>query len=56
MVSDAFGLQRGLERLGGDVAVAPHKMSITLPVATKADGSPITGPVVPTNPQCSRGR
>ena len=30
----------------GDVAVAPHKMSITLPVATKADGSPITGPVV----------
>jgi hypothetical protein len=30
----------------GDVAVAPHKMSITLPVATKADGTPITGPVV----------
>jgi hypothetical protein len=30
----------------GDVAVAPHKMSITLPVATEPDGTPITGPVV----------
>jgi hypothetical protein len=30
----------------GDVAVAPHKMSITLPVASKADGAPITGEVI----------
>jgi hypothetical protein len=31
---------------GGDVAADPHKMSITLPVARKADGTPITGQVV----------
>ena len=30
----------------GDVAAAPHKMSITLPIAVGADGAPITGPVV----------
>src|SRR5215831_17514884 len=30
----------------GDVAVGPHKMSITLPVALKADGKSITGEVV----------
>ena len=30
----------------GDVAVGPHKMSITLPVAIKADGTPITGEVL----------
>jgi hypothetical protein len=30
----------------GDVAVGPHKMSITLPVARKADGTPISGDVV----------
>jgi hypothetical protein len=30
----------------GDVAVGPHKMSITLPVAIKADGMPITGEVL----------
>jgi hypothetical protein len=30
----------------GDVAVAPHKMSIALPVAVKPDGTPITGQVV----------
>jgi hypothetical protein len=30
----------------GDVAVGPHKMSITLPVALKGDGMSITGEVV----------
>jgi hypothetical protein len=30
----------------GDVAVGPHKMSVTLPVAIKVDGMPITGEVV----------
>jgi hypothetical protein len=31
---------------GGDVAPAPHMLSITLPVATRPDGMPITGPVL----------
>jgi hypothetical protein len=30
----------------GDVAPGPHRLSITLPVATKPDGTPITGQVV----------
>jgi hypothetical protein len=44
----------------GDVAVAPHRMSITLPIAVKPDGTPIIGEVIaeliPATPEGTRLR
>jgi hypothetical protein len=40
------GYSVGWNGWAGDVAAGPHQMSITLPVAIKADGTPITGEVV----------